>query len=100
MLDIDEQDILKHSPRAIEIWSIQRDIKKEFKVHSRPPKTIFSQQYQDPEDELRCTTFYKLGKLIGRGGFGKVNLGMHKLTRKIVAIKSIPKKLMDVEPID
>lgn len=34
-------------------------------------------------------TFYKVGKIIGKGASGKVNLGLHKLTRKIVAMKSV-----------
>ena len=32
---------------------------------------------------------YKIGKVLGQGGFGKVNLGLHRLTRKLCAIKSI-----------
>lgn len=32
--------------------------------------------------------FYKIGKILGRGAFGKVNLALHRLTRKLVAIKS------------
>ena len=35
--------------------------------------------------------FYKIGRCIGRGAFGKVNLSLHILTGKIVAIKSINK---------
>ena len=35
--------------------------------------------------------FYKYGKLIGRGAFGKVYLGIHKLTGLKVAIKAIDK---------
>ena len=35
--------------------------------------------------------FYRIGRLLGKGAFGKVNLGMHKLTGKLVAIKSIKK---------
>lgn len=32
---------------------------------------------------------YKVGKVLGRGGYGKVNLGLQRLTRKLVAIKSM-----------
>ena len=35
--------------------------------------------------------------MLGRGAFGKVNLGMHKLTRKLVAIKSINKEYLSEE---
>ena len=34
-----------------------------------------------------------MGRILGRGSFGKVNLALHKLTRKIVAVKSINKNL-------
>ena len=37
-------------------------------------------------------TFYRVGKVLGRGAFGKVNLGMHKLVRKLVALKFLDKK--------
>jgi serine/threonine protein kinase len=33
-------------------------------------------------------------KLIGKGAFGKVTLGIHKLTGKVVAIKTVDKTLM------
>lgn len=36
--------------------------------------------------------FYTIGKIIGRGAFGKVHLAIHKLTGEFVAIKSLPKK--------
>jgi len=35
--------------------------------------------------------FYKFIKLLGKGAFGKITLGVHKLTGKYVAIKSIDK---------
>lgn len=35
--------------------------------------------------------FYKFVKLLGKGAFGKITLGIHKLTGKHVAIKSIDK---------
>jgi len=40
---------------------------------------------------------YKVGRVIGRGAFGKVNLALHRLTRKLVAIKSIRIKQMEDE---
>ncbi|CAI2362319.1 unnamed protein product [Moneuplotes crassus] len=41
--------------------------------------------------------FYKIVKLIGKGAFGKVTLGIHKLTGKQVAIKTIEKEYMKDE---
>lgn len=41
--------------------------------------------------------FYKFIKLIGKGAFGKVTLGIHKLTQKKVAIKTVDKALMKDE---
>lgn len=35
--------------------------------------------------------FYKFLRLLGKGAFGKITLGVHKLTGKYVAIKSIDK---------
>jgi len=33
--------------------------------------------YKEPP--VTTTDFYKIGKMLGRGAFGKVSLGMHKL---------------------
>ena len=35
--------------------------------------------------------FYRIGKLLGKGAFGKVNLAIHKLCDHLVAVKSINK---------
>ena len=40
---------------------------------------------------LTTPEFYRIGKMLGRGAFGKVNLAMHKLVRKLVALKSLNK---------
>lgn len=55
------------------------DIKKHGKI---PPTTL---------------DYYKFVRLIGKGAFGKVTLGIHKLTGKYVAIKTIDKKYMKDE---
>ena len=43
---------------------------------------------------ITTTDFYRIGKMLGRGAFGKVNLAMHKLVRKLVAIKSLNKEFL------
>ena len=47
-----------------------------------------------PETRLE---FYRIGKMLGRGAFGKVNLAMHKLVRKLVALKSLSKECLTDE---
>jgi 5'-AMP-activated protein kinase, catalytic alpha subunit len=71
------------SPRVVEMIQISRQIKDSFKKTGDAPKT--------------STEHYRAGKMLGRGAFGKVNLGMHKLTRKLVAIKSINKEYLSEE---
>ena len=63
----------------MEVFHIKRKIRVEFKRKGHPPPTE--------------TAFYKVGKIIGRGAFGKVNIAMHKLTRKLVAVKSVARRL-------
>jgi len=51
----------------------------------------FAKSSDAPESEL---PFYRIGKMLGRGAFGKVNLAMHKLVRKLVALKSLNKECL------
>jgi serine/threonine protein kinase len=62
---------------------IEQLIKDCFANHGKAPKT---------QVEL-----YKIGKMLGKGAFGKVNLGLQRLTRKLVAIKSINMEFMKDE---
>lgn len=71
------------SPRSKEINSTLRIIRMSFKEYREPPETT--------------TKFYKIGRMLGKGAFGKVNLGMHKLARKLVAIKSMNKQYLNNE---
>ena len=68
--------------------SILRDklikiIKENFKLRNNSPATTLD--------------FYRLIKMIGKGAFGKVYLGVHLLTGKYVAIKSIENQYMKDE---
>jgi len=77
-------EFAKLSPRSQEIGSVMRSIKSAFEETGLPPTTQ--------------VTFYRVGKVLGRGAFGKVNLAMQKLVRKLVALKSLNKEaLTDVE---
>ena len=72
------------SPRSKEIAQVMKIISKSFDESNQPPVTT--------------TDFYRIGKMLGRGAFGKVNLAMHKLVRKLVAMKSINKECLNDEP--
>ena len=55
-------------------------------------KNYYSTNKKYPETNL---SFYKYGRLIGQGAFGKVNLGLNILTGRVVAIKSFNKSNID-----
>lgn len=79
----DEEEIKKQSPRAQEMWTLKKLNRVSFKKFEAPPQSN--------------KNFYKIGRLLGRGAFGKVNLAQHILTRQLVAIKSINKKYLKDE---
>ena len=55
-------------------------IKRSFKAVKGPPKTELS--------------FYWVGKCIGKGKYGWVNVVVHKLAMKLQALKTINKKIV------
>jgi len=59
------------------------EIKKKIELEAKEPETK--------------ADWYWIGKMLGKGAFGKVNLGMHKLTDSLVAIKSINKEYLEEE---
>ena len=73
----DEDEMVGKSPRSKEIWAIKRKIKVAFKRDEAPPPI--------------SVDFYKIGRVLGKGAYGKVNLAMQKLTRRLCAVKSISK---------
>lgn len=71
-------------------------------IHSgplTPRKLIFNSILSNISAGIFSTKidYYKIGKVIGKGAFGKVNLAIHRLTGKFVALKSINKSFMNDE---
>lgn len=79
----EEEEVMKKGLREHEQWRIKREIRKSWMVEKKdcPPNL----------------DFYRLGVLIGRGAFGKVNLALHKLTWRVLAVKSVSIKLFEKE---
>ena len=67
-----------------------QNLYKFFRAH----KIVYGKSGEAPPT---TTEFYRIGRLLGKGAFGKVNLGMHKLTGRMVAIKSINKEYLTDE---
>jgi len=67
------------------------------KINARLQKKIrISFQKVNQPPETQCEN-YKIGKVMGKGAFGKVNLAIHRLSGKFVALKSINKQYMTEE---
>ena len=61
---------------------------KESEILSKFIKEYYNKNKEYPKTDL---SFYKYGRMIGKGAFGKVNLGLNILTGRVVAIKSFNK---------
>jgi 5'-AMP-activated protein kinase catalytic alpha subunit len=61
---------------------------------SRKVKLAFTKTNNPP---ATSADFYKIGKVMGKGAFGKVNLAVHRLSEKFVALKSINKQFLNEE---
>jgi serine/threonine protein kinase len=84
----DEEEIDNQSTDAKDIWDIKRDIRIFFKREKLAKPSYMSFGYA-------ATLFnYKVGRVLGRGAYGKVNLAFHKLTKKLCAVKSINKSFI------
>ena len=68
------------SPYSKDLNKLQKLIKFNFRKFNEPPPTT--------------SEFYRIGRVLGRGAFGKVNLAAHKVSEQLVAIKSINKEFL------
>ena len=62
---------------------------RDMEIISNYIKKFYKKNKKYPTTKMK---FYKYGRLLGKGAFGKVNLGLHTLTGRLVAIKSINKE--------
>lgn len=54
--------------------------------------------YSTSNPPIKTTAeFYRIGKMLGKGAFGRVNLSMHKVTEHLVAVKSMNKQYLSQE---
>lgn len=71
------------SPYSKDLLKLKKMISFNFKKFNDPPVT--------------SSEFYRIGRVLGRGAFGKVNLAAHKLSEQLAAIKSINKEFLKSE---
>lgn len=71
------------SPYSKDVNKLKKMITFNFKKYNEPPTTT--------------SEFYRIGRVLGRGAFGKVNLAAHKISEQLVAIKSINKEFLKSE---
>ena len=67
---------------------------RDMEIISNYIKNYYSKFKKYPKTKMN---FYKYGRLLGKGAFGKVNLSLHVLTGRLVAIKSINKSKLTNE---
>ena len=74
--------------------SIQKKENNEYMDQSQKLSNYIKEYYRKnnnyPQTQL---DFYRIGRVIGQGGFAKVNLGLNVLTGRVVAIKSFNKNI-------
>ena len=87
-----EQNYILNNRTNTSVLSTMKDsnyYSHECEILSKFIKDYYKQNSEYPNTDL---SFYKYGRIIGRGAFGKVNIGLNVLTGRIVAIKSFNKK--------
>ena len=87
------------APKAKDSKKKKEEVKRENaeKKHSKLVEAIaesFAKNSQPPET---TADFYRAGKVLGKGAFGKVSLALHKLSKKLVALKLLNKEFLKNE---
>ena len=87
-------DMHNNKEEEIKKTNNNETIKKNIYMEDSLKLSNYIKDYYKKNKEYPSTNidFYKYGRLIGQGAFGKVNLGLNVLTGRVVAIKSFNKK--------
>ena len=71
----DDEDMMLRPQAEQDQHSVKKKVRQSFKRNRTAPATNID--------------FYKIGRVLGKGAYGKVNLVMHKLTNRLLAVKSV-----------
>ena len=98
MLRLSRGSSAKRTAKEIVDYQVPDLLGEKYKINEKIMKERdklikFNKAYCKKQKSLPPTSleFYKFVQLIGKGAFGKVTLGIHKLTGRYVAIKAIDK---------
>lgn len=79
---IETYESIEHDAELTEKEKLQKKLRKYIRLGYQKNGTA----------PITTVDFYRVGKVLGKGAFGKVNLALHNLTQQMVAIKSINKQ--------
>lgn len=79
----DESELNNASAEQQDKWMIKKKIKTWLKTKNMAPPTEFD--------------FFKYGRVLGKGAYGKINICLQKLSGKLCAVKSINLCKVDAE---
>jgi len=74
------EEVREQAKFVKDIEKLKKMIRLHFKNYNSAPPTTYE--------------FYRIGRVLGKGAFGKVSLAMHKLAEQLVAIKSMSKETL------
>jgi len=81
--NLPDDELREQAQFAKDLEKLKKMMRLHFKNYNSPPPT--------------SSDFYRIGRVLGKGAFGKVSLAMHKLAEQLVAIKSMSKETLQCE---